>query len=149
MALGRPKVALILTEDERVLDSLAQLAHGSAPGAARSDHPRVCRGRDQHGGREATADVANDGLQVARAVRARTLDGLYDEPRPGAPRTISGDAIERVIVRTGSTRKGEAVQLSEIRVILKDAGQRAATSESIRGLLEESHPENDWAIEET
>jgi Homeodomain-like domain len=31
------------------------------------------------------------------------LDGLYDEPRPGAPRTIDDGAIERVMTRTLET----------------------------------------------
>jgi transposase len=30
----------------------------------------------------------------------RGVDGLIDEPRPGAPRTISDEAVERVVVRT-------------------------------------------------
>ena len=35
------------------------------------------------------------------------LDGLYDEPRPGAPRTIKDDEIEGVVVRTlEATPKG-------------------------------------------
>ena len=40
MRLGRPKVALILTDDERIrLDSLAhRISKGPAPGAARADH---------------------------------------------------------------------------------------------------------------
>ena len=39
---------------------------------------------------------------------ARRLAGLYDEPRVGAPRTVSDDAVEAVIVKTlETTPKGE------------------------------------------
>jgi len=37
-----------------------------------------------------------------RFVRER-LDGLYDEPRLGAPRTITDDQVEQVIIRTLET----------------------------------------------
>jgi transposase len=42
----------------------------------------------------------------ARFVEAR-LDGLMDEPRPGAPRAISDEQVEAVVVKTlESTPKG-------------------------------------------
>src|ERR1700728_3458965 len=31
---------------------------------------------------------------------AERLEGLHDEPRPGAPRTVNDDAVELVIVKT-------------------------------------------------
>ena len=73
MALGRPKVALILTDDERVrLDSLAHRSR-TAPhaGAARADHPGVRGGARQQGRRATPADVAGHGVQMARAVCSR------------------------------------------------------------------------------
>ena len=43
-------------------------------------------------------------------VRER-LDGLYDKPRPGAPRQISDQQIEQVILRTfEETPRGETLE---------------------------------------
>jgi transposase len=43
----------------------------------------------------------------ARFLKAR-LEGLYDEPRPGAPRTVSDAQVEQVVVQTlESTPRGE------------------------------------------
>src|SRR5260221_10113275 len=105
MGMGRPKVALILTDDERRrLDSLAHRSR-SAPALAR-------RARIILACAEGT-----DSTVVARRVRvtpatvckwrgrfiADRLDGLYDEPRPGAKRTITDEQIEDVIIRTLET----------------------------------------------
>lgn len=38
-----------------------------------------------------------------RRFAADRLDGLLDEPRPGAPRKISDDAVEAAVVRTLET----------------------------------------------
>jgi transposase len=52
----------------------------------------------------AVADELGFALSTVRKWRKRfaelRLDGLHDEPRPGAPRTISDDDVERVIVTT-------------------------------------------------
>jgi transposase len=43
----------------------------------------------------------------ARFLKAR-LEGLYDEPRPGAPRRVSDEQVERVVIQTlESTPRGQ------------------------------------------
>ena len=110
MALGRPKAALILTDDERVrLDSLAHRSRTAPHLARRARIILACaEGLDNK--------VVAKRLRMSqttvwkwrgRFVRER-LDGLYDEPRPGAPRQISDEQIEQVIVRTlEDTPRGE------------------------------------------
>jgi transposase len=102
MRLGRPKVALILTAEERTrLDSLAHRSRTAAHLARRARIILACaEGCDNK--------VVAKRLRMspttvckwrARFLRDR-LDGLYDEPRPGAPRRITDEQIEQVIVRT-------------------------------------------------
>jgi transposase len=43
---------------------------------------------------------------------AHRLDGLLDEPRPGAPRTISDEQVERVLVMTLETTPADATHWS-------------------------------------
>ncbi len=105
MRTGRPKVALILTDDERRrTDSLAHRSR-SAPALAR--RARIIL---------ACAD-GEDSKVVARRLNVtpgtvckwrgrfitHRLDGLYDEPRPGAKRTITDEQVEQVIIRALET----------------------------------------------
>jgi transposase len=102
MRLGRPKVALILTEDERVrLDSLAHRSRTAPYLARRARIVLACA--EGHDNTVVAKRLRMSQTTVckwrARFLRDR-LDGLYDEPRPGAPRRISDAQIEQVIVRT-------------------------------------------------
>jgi transposase len=102
MRLGRPKVALILTDDERVrLDSLAHRARTAPHVARRARIILACaEGADNKVvAKRLRMSQTTVGKWRGRFVRER-LDGLYDEPRPGAPRQVSDEQIEQVIVRT-------------------------------------------------
>src|SRR5262245_37183226 len=102
MRLGRPKVALILTDDERVrLDSLAHRSRTAPYLARRARIILACA--EGHENKIVAKRLRMSQTTVckwrARFVRER-LDGLYDEPRPGTPRRVTDEQVERVIVRT-------------------------------------------------
>jgi transposase len=105
MRRGRPKVALILTDDERQrLDSLAHRSRSAPQIARRARIILACA-------EGADSKVVARRLHVTPATvckwRGRfvgqRLDGLYDEPRPGAKRTITDEQVEQVIIRTLET----------------------------------------------
>jgi transposase len=114
MRRGRPKVALNLTDEERRrLDSLAHRSRSAPHVARRARIILACaEGTD--------SKVVARRLHVTPATvckwRGRfvtdRLDGLYDEPRPGAKRTITDDQVEAVIVRTLETTPRGATQWS-------------------------------------
>src|SRR5215472_8006148 len=99
---GRPKAALDLTDAERqVLQGWARRTKTTQALALRSKIVLACAGGAMN------IEVA-ERLHVrpqtvarwrGRFVRDR-LEGLSDEPRPGAPRTITDERVEKVIVKT-------------------------------------------------
>src|SRR5213592_2485466 len=108
MRTGRPKAPLVLTDVERAtLTSLANRARTRPHLARRARIVLLC------GDGLASTVVARKlhvrdqtvGKWRGRFVRDR-LDGLYDEPRPGAPRTIADADVERVLTRTLETTPG-------------------------------------------
>ena len=108
MRTGRPKAPLVLTDVERAtLTSLANRARTRPHLARRARIVLLC------GDGLASTVVARKlhvrdqtvGKWRGRFVRDR-LDGLYDEPRPGAPRTIADADVERVLTRALETTPG-------------------------------------------
>lgn len=85
---------------------------GASSRAALPDCAGLRRGIDQHGsGRSSVGEVADRG-EVATRFLERRLEGLLDEPRPGAPRKLSDAAVERVLTLTLEKRPPEATHWS-------------------------------------
>jgi transposase len=102
MRTGRPKRPLVLSKDERDrLESLAHRARSQPLMARRARVVLACaEGLDNKAAaRKLRCSKGMVGKWRARFLAAR-LEGLYDEPRPGAPRQISDDQVERVVIRT-------------------------------------------------
>ena len=102
MRTGRPKQALILTDEER--DRLQSLAHRARTQPLLARRARVvlacAEGLDNKTvARKLRSSLGMVGKWRARFLKAR-LEGLYDEPRPGAPRTVSDAQVEQVVIRT-------------------------------------------------
>ena len=101
-ARGRPKAELVLTEDERsVLERLVRRHKSAQALALRARIVLACAsGRtNQAVADELRVNQATVGKWRRRFVERR-LDGLFDEPRPGALRTITDDKVEAVVVKT-------------------------------------------------
>src|SRR6202521_2121010 len=110
MPIGRPKQSLILTEEERDrLQSLAHRARSQPLLARRARLVLACaEGLDNKTvARKMRASLGMVGKWRSRFLQAR-LEGLYDEPRPGAPRQVSDAQVEQVVIQTlESTPRGE------------------------------------------
>ncbi len=109
MRTGRPKAPLTLTPQEEA--HLNSLAHRSRTAPAPARRARIVLACAQGHDNKAVAkrlqlSPSTVGKWRARFVSDR-LDGLYDEPRPGAPRKITDAQVEQVIIRTlESTPRG-------------------------------------------
>jgi len=110
MRTGRPKQALILTDEER--DRLQLLAHRARSQPLLARRARLvlacAEGLDNKTvARKMRASLGMVGKWRSRFLKAR-LEGLYDEPRPGAPRKVSDAQVEQVVIQTlESTPRGQ------------------------------------------
>ena len=111
---GTHRAEVVLSDEER--DMLERWARRPSSAQALAMRCRVAL---------ACAEGGSDGEVAARlGVHRMTvgkwrnrfvadrLDGLHDEPRPGAPRTVSDDDVERVIVKTLEETPREATHWS-------------------------------------
>src|SRR6516225_5057205 len=102
MRTGRPKQPLILTEEERErLQSLAHRARSQAVLARRARVVLACAEglENQVVAKKLRCSKGMVGKWRSRFLEAR-LEGLYDEPRPGAPRQVTDAQVQQVVIQT-------------------------------------------------
>src|SRR5437764_3874105 len=110
MRTGRPRKPLILSKEER--ERLQSVAHRARSQSLLARRARVvlasADGLDNKSvARKLRVSLGMVGKWRSRFLESR-LEGLYDEPRPGAPRKVSDSQVEEVIIQTlESTPRGE------------------------------------------
>jgi transposase len=112
--MARPKPVLVLSDDERqTLARWANRPKSTQRLALRARIVLACAGEPSNKAVAAQLGVcgATVGTWRNRFV-ARRLDGLADEPRPGAPRTVTDDAVEQVVTKTLETKPTHATHWS-------------------------------------
>ena len=123
MRTGRPKMSLVLSIEER--ESLESLSHRSRTAPQLARRARVVLAcadglNNQVVAKKLRLAPQTVGRWRARFVRDR-LDGLYDEPRPGAPRKVTDAQVEAVVIRTLESRPRGATHWS-MRSMAKASG---------------------------
>jgi transposase len=110
MRTGRPKQPLTLSDEERErLESLAHRARSQPLLARRARVVLACgEGLDNKAvAKRLRCSLGMVGKWRARFLQSR-LEGLYDEPRPGAPRKVGDDQVEKIVIQTlESTPRGQ------------------------------------------
>jgi hypothetical protein len=114
MRTGRPTPPAVLTAEEP--ETLEQWARRPTTAQALAQHARLVLA--------CARDRTNGDIAIAAGVTRQTvgrwrhrfvhkrLQGLLDEPRPGAPRTITDAAVERVIRLTLESQPRDATHRS-------------------------------------
>lgn len=105
MRTGRPKQPLVLSDEER--DRLESLSHRARSQPALARRARVVLACAEGLDNKSVAKKLRCSLGMVGKWRSRfletRLEGLYDEPRPGAPRKVTDDHVEQIIIQTLET----------------------------------------------
>jgi transposase len=111
---GRPVAEVVLTEEER--DTLIRWSRRAKSSQALAQRCRIVLGCAEGKSNTEVATALGIWPQTVgkwrrRFVSAR-LEGLVDEPRPGAPRTVTDEQIEQVVVATLERTPSDATHWS-------------------------------------
>jgi transposase len=141
MALGRPIPPLSLSLEER--ETLQNWARRPTSAQALAQRARVvlacAEGKTNTAvAREMSLTKPTVGKWRSRFLRLR-LDGLLDEPRPGAPRKISDAAVERVLTWTLEKRPPDATHWSTRSMAKRSGLSQTAVSRIWRAFALQPH----------
>ena len=141
MSLGRPIPDLAVTESER--EGLDRWGRRPTTAQALAQRARIILACAE--GKTNTAVAAELGITKQMVGKWRTrfveqrLDGLLDEPRPGAPRQISDADVERVITLTLETKPDDATHWSTRSLAGKSGMSQSAVSRIWRAFALQPH----------
>src|SRR5437667_995981 len=110
---GRVVEVVLSDEDRQVLERWARRPKSSQALALRCRI--VLAAAEGRSSTEIAAELGCTGSTVGRwrgRFARRGIDGLHDEPRPGKPRSISDEDVERVIVKTLEQQPANATHWS-------------------------------------
>ena len=129
---GRRLEALALTDAER--SELTALASRPKTAQALAQRARIILAcAEGHENKTVSSELGVHAMTVGKWRRrflSQRVDGLRDEPRPGAPRTVEDARIEAVITRTLESQPEDATHWSS-RGMARDSGLSISTVQRI------------------
>jgi transposase len=145
---GRPTVAIVLTDDERqTLQRWAKRRTSSQALALRCRIVLACAEgwSNVEAGQRLGVHQATVGKWRGRFAKRR-LEGLVDEPRPGAPRTITDEQVEQVITKTLEETPTDATHWSTRGMARATGMSQTAISRIWRAFGLKPHLDQAWKL---
>ena len=124
MAMGRPKAELVLTQAEQAqLQSIARSRSISAALVARARMVLACASGEPNSAIAGRMGLTNATVgKWRKRFIERRIGGLYDELRPGKPRTIDDERVAELIRKTLHTRPADGATHWSVRSIAAETG---------------------------
>lgn len=124
MPMGRPKAELVLTQDEH--SQLSSMARSRSLPAALAARARIVLAAAAGEPNSAIAERMHLNRTTVGKWRnrflAQRLEGLYDELRPGKPRTINDERVAELINKTLHTKPADGSTHWSVRSIAAETG---------------------------
>jgi transposase len=145
---GRPTVQILLTDEERqTLERWARRRTSSQALALRCRIVLACAEglSNVAAGKQLGVHAATVGKWRGRFA-TRRLEGLVDEPRPGAPRTITDEQVEQVITKTLEQTPRDATHWSTRGMARATGMSQTAISRIWRAFGLKPHLDEAWKL---